>query len=95
MKRITWIIVSVALAQAVIYYGFEVRDAIRNAGTAKRTATLFAQSPSAGIAIIMQSTDGSKRTCPAQSMQWDAGGVLTVSGLACAPESIFRNGFEQ
>lgn len=45
------------------------------------------------LAIVMQSTDGSTRTCPAADFHYD-NDTVTIVGLACPVDAIFKNGFE-
>ena len=44
------------------------------------------------LTVILQSSNGSQ-TCPADSMSFNAN-VVTIGGLACPPDEIFKNGFE-
>jgi hypothetical protein len=94
MKRFATQIAYLALLLAFIYYCEQAREWIRHKGAQKRVVTLLADIPAAPLKVVMQSIDGTTRVCPAEAMQWDAGPVLTITGLACAPDSIFKNGFE-
>lgn len=60
-------------------------------------SVLATGAPHAPITVILQSVDGSSVTCPAQSQTFDlviGRSTLTVIGLACVSDSIFRNSFE-
>jgi hypothetical protein len=59
--------------------------------------TTIQQPTPAPLTVILQSVDGSAVTCPAQSQTFDlvnGRSTLTVIGLACVSDSIFKNGFE-
>lgn len=61
-------------------------------------ATGAQHAPVAPLTVILQSVDGSSVTCPAQSQSFDlvnGQSTLTVVGLACVSDSIFKNGFER
>lgn len=69
------------------------------AGIALSTAGVLTvlQPTPALLTVILQSVDGSSVTCPAQSQTFDlvnGHSTLTVIGLACVSDSIFKNGFE-
>jgi hypothetical protein len=64
--------------------------------TAAGVLTTIQPTP-APLTVILQSVDGSSVTCPAQSQTFDlvnGRSTLTVIGLACVSDSIFKNGFE-
>lgn len=69
------------------------------AGIALSTAGVLTvlQPTQAPLTVILQSVDGSSVTCPAQSQTFDlvnGRSTLTVIGLACVSDSIFRDSFE-
>lgn len=68
------------------------------AGVATMTMHPSAPATPAPLVVVLQFVDGSSRTCsanvlpPANPFTFD-NGTVTISGLACAADEIFRDGF--
>lgn len=93
LRMLTSIALACIFAAALMFAG-TVFGAVRLSRFA--VAPTHAQSAPATIRLILQSAGG-QQTCAAQGLSYLGavdGATVTLSGVACAADSIFRNGFE-